>query len=257
LSPPDLALLARVQAQLRRGFASGSEVRTTDAFAVYLWLHGDVFYRTRALPLRRPQEGWAADIAAMLDVFAAAGRTPRLEVLEELWPDLPPALIAGGLVCELRARVLIRRGAAPPGAADGIVLLEPALGHAPLSAFIAAAEAAYGMAPREIPAAETELLARELEEGLTVVAAAFADGGPVAGASLIGIGAVAELAGVWAAPGWRGRGLAHAACARALGAFAARGGELAWLSAGDATAERLYRRLGFVPAGTQLNFVRP
>ena len=96
MSPPDLALLARLQAQLRRGLASGGEVRVTGAFAVYLWLHGDVFYRTRALPLRRPPRGWAAEVAAMVDVLRAAGRTPRLEILEELWPDLPPALLSAG-----------------------------------------------------------------------------------------------------------------------------------------------------------------
>jgi hypothetical protein len=47
------------------------------------------------------------------------------------------------------------------------------------------------------------------------------------------------------------------ACALLLGRFFAEGGEVAWLSAGDAASAGLYRTLGFRPCGTQLNYARP
>jgi predicted GNAT family acetyltransferase len=100
-------------------------------------------------------------------------------------------------------------------------------------------------------------MAREIASGTTMTAVCRIDGEPVAAASLIGVGAEAELAGVWTAPRHRRRGLAEAVCRRLLTGFAARGGELVWLSAGNATSERLYRRLGFEPVGTQLNYARP
>lgn len=251
-----MALLARIQRQLRRGFADGSEARPAGAFTVYVWPHSDVFYRTRALPVARPRATWAEDIDAMLAIFAAAGRTPRLEIVEELWPDLPPALRSAGLDCELRAPILVSRLSGPADDEDGAaMLLDASTSAAWLTRFIAAGEASYGMPPRQPPAGEVAQLAGELLRGTSILAACSEHGLPVAGASLIGVGAEAELAGVWTAPGHRRRGLATAACARVLARFTRRGGELAWLSAGDAGSERLYRRLGFVRAGTQLNMV--
>jgi predicted GNAT family acetyltransferase len=80
---------------------------------------------------------------------------------------------------------------------------------------------------------------------------------PVSGSSLIGPGPVAELAGVWTRPPWRRRGYARAVCRLLLERYFAAGGELAWLSAGDLASGALYRRLGFVPCGVQLNYVGP
>ena len=71
---------------------------------------------------------------------------------------------------------------------------------------------------------------------------------------MIRTGAVAELAGVWTLPGWRRCGLARACCRLLLDRFFATGGELAWLSVGDAAGAALYVGLGFRPCGTQLNY---
>jgi hypothetical protein len=255
---PDLALLARLQRQLRRGFATGSERHPTGAFTVYVWPHSDVFYRTRALPVARPRAGWREEIRAMLKPFAAVGRVPRLEIIEELWPDLPRALLDAGFACEMRAPILV----AEPGSAgedeDGVAaLLDASTPQERLAALIATAEATYGMPAREPPAGELAQLPRELRDGTTIAAACLDGGRFVAGASLIGVAEEAELAGVRSAPGHRRRGLAAAACRRVLARFARLGGELVWLSAGDEGSERLYRSLGFRHAGTQLNMVRP
>ena len=254
MSPPDLALLARIHGQLRDGLAAGATIRPVAAFALYLWPRDDTFYRSRALPVARPATAWRDDIASLSGAFAAASTPARLEFLDELWPDLAAALAAAGFHCEQAATVLARSTDVPvPPAAAAAVLLQAAAPH-DLAAFIVAAEAAHGFAPRPIPSEETAWLAADLARGRTMIAAVLADGRPVAGACLIGVGRVAELAAVWSAPAQRRRGLATAACSRLLTAFTARGGELVWLGTSDAMALRLYHRLGFVPVGTQLNF---
>ena len=92
--------------------------------------------------------------------------------------------------------------------------------------------------------------------GATLCAASLSDGRPVSGASLIGIGAEAELAGVWTSEDARRQGRAEAVCRALLGRYFGLGGELVWLSAGDGDSARLYRRLGFRPIGTQLNYAK-
>jgi predicted GNAT family acetyltransferase len=254
---PRLALLARLQRQVLRGFAQGSEIREGEAFRVHIWPTADPFYRNRALPRRRPR-AWPAAIAEMVQVFRAAERTPRLEFFEELWPDLPEALEHAGFACEMQAPVLAAE--APPDTAaptDGVTLLDAASPDALLRAYMRNAAAQFDM--RDGPDADQEArqLAREIAAGRTMAAACIEDGEPVAGGCLVGLGAEAELAGVWTASGHRRRGHALAVCKALLDRFLAGGGELVWLSAGGQGSERLYRRLGFLPVGTQLNYALP
>ena len=91
---------------------------------------------------------------------------------------------------------------------------------------------------------------------MTICAASLVGGRPVSGASLIGVATDAELAGVWTLTHARRQGRAEAVCRALLGHFFEQGGELAWLSAGGNHSERLYRRLGFIPVGTQLNYAK-
>jgi predicted GNAT family acetyltransferase len=52
---------------------------------------------------------------------------------------------------------------------------------------------------------------------------------------------------------YRRRGYAGVVIRALLDRFFTAGGEIAWLTPGDAGAERLYTNLGFVPTATQLN----
>ena len=90
------------------------------------------------------------------------------------------------------------------------------------------------MPPRDLDPREVTQMGRELASGTTMTTVCQIEGEAVAAASLIGVGAEAELAAVWTAPRYRRRGLAEAVCRRLLTSFAARGGELVWLSAGNA-----------------------
>lgn len=242
---------------MRRGFAQGGEARDGDGFRVHLWPEAAPFYRNRALPRRRPAS-WPAAIAEMVDIFRAAGRTPRLELIEELWPDLPAALEQAGLACEMRAPVLVAEALPDPDAdTDRVTLLDAATPETLLRAYMLGAATAFDMHDAMDAGNEARQLALEIAGQRTLAAARVEHGEPVAGACLVGLGAEAELAGVWVAADRRRRGHALAVCHALLCHFLAGGGELVWLSAGDEGSERLYRRLGFRTVGTQLNYALP
>lgn len=250
------ALLARLADQFAAAVADGSEVHDLPGFRVHLWREADPFYRNVAIPT-----GPACDlppaIGVMTALFEAHGRIPRLEFFAELWPGLAGALEAEGFTLERRSPVLVLDASRAPAPAAAPRLLDAGTPTALLGAFLAGVAAAFAE-PAMTPApGELDRFARGLREGGIAAAAVLTVAGePVSGASLIRTGPVAELAGVWTMPGWRRRGLARAVCASLLARFFATGGEIAWLSAGDAASEALYRSLGFLPCGTQLNYAR-
>jgi ribosomal protein S18 acetylase RimI-like enzyme len=250
-------LLRRLAGQVARGFAAGSEIHESSAFRVHIWRNGEVFYRNRALAVRRPAS-WAPAIDEMAAIFTAADRVPRLEFFEQLWPDLVPALERAGWVCEMRAPLLALEAAAfaaGPARAD-IALIRPGDPRSLVRDFIRAAELVFEMPESPEDGSEIDLMLHGLGSGVTLCAASLDGGRPVSGASLIGVGAEAELAAVWTRFEARRQGRAEAVCRALLGHFFSHGGEVAWLSAGDGAAERLYRRLGFAPVGTQLNYAK-
>jgi ribosomal protein S18 acetylase RimI-like enzyme len=254
-------LLRRFAEQFAVAVADGSEAREVPGFRVHLWPAADPFYRNVAIPVRAVGN-WRGAVAAMARVFEDRGRTPRLEFFAELWPDLAAALEADGFVLERRGEVMAcgRLDLAPPFAAPSAPRL--LAGDEPLprlAAFLAGAAEAFGEQAAVLASGELERFADGLRRGALAAAMVPADGevAPVSGATLIRAGGVAELAGVWTRAGWRRRGHARAVCALLLGRFFADGGEVAWLSAGDAASAGLYRGLGFRPCGTQLNYARP
>ena len=101
---------------------------------------------------------------------------------------------------------------------------------------------------------ELERLQEGLASGSLRSAAVFAGGVPVSGASLAGRGPVVELLGVWTSPTHRRQGLAHTACAQLLHRFFTDGGEVVWLTSASEAGHGLYRKLGFVPCGTHLDY---
>jgi ribosomal protein S18 acetylase RimI-like enzyme len=250
----DLALLQRLERQTHRGFGRGSAVHDTGAFRIYLWPRPEPFYRNRALPMAEPAR-WQPAIERLVAIFAHAGREPRLEFFAERWPTLPPALQAAGFVLESRAPALVL--ATPPADTQPAgEILGPGCPPALSATFLAGVQTVFGAPPPTDPG-ELVQLRRDLEQGVTIAAMLWLDRQPVAGASLIGVGAEAELAGVWTRPEHRRRGHAQAVCARLLRHFFGRGGELVWLSAGGEGSEGLYLKLGFGRVGTQLNYALP
>ena len=89
-----------------------------------------------------------------------------------------------------------------------------------------------------------------VRQGLTVWAAAWVDGRPVAGGMHQPVGSVTEVVGVATLPAFRRRGLGAAVTARLVEDARAGGAETVFLTAGDEEIARVYARLGFVRVGT-------
>ena len=254
MNGPPTALLPRLAAQFAAAVADGSAGFDTAGFRVHIWPTPDPFYRNVAIPVGpaciRPDA-----VAAMRAVFAAHGRAPTVEYFAELWPGLAAVLTAQGLELDARGEAMAM---APPvswaagtGAARLLTAADP---PEQAGAFLLGATRVFGQRAALLAPGELERFVAGLRRG-TLAAAELRQGeATVAGASLIGAGAVAELAGVWTLPDHRRRSHARACCQLLLERFFARGGELAWLSVHEPEAARLYVGLGFRPCGTQLNF---
>ncbi|MGW1052154.1 GNAT family N-acetyltransferase [Streptomyces sp. NPDC001118] len=81
-----------------------------------------------------------------------------------------------------------------------------------------------------------------------------APGGGCAGGALCSASAegTAELAGVGALPGYRGRGIAAAVTSTPAGTMFGRGAESVWLEYSGEGSRPVYERVGCRPCGTRL-----
>src|SRR5215475_2248832 len=112
-------LATRVAASMAAWFASDERV---GPFTAHFDAHSANAFRNYAVP-----DAGAAptplEIDALIALFEQRGRTPRLEYLPDIAPQVEPALVAAGFVVEYRSPVFgCRRGQATDlGAPDGIV----------------------------------------------------------------------------------------------------------------------------------------
>lgn len=251
-------LLRRLERQLHEALAEGSELFETGAFRLHVWRTPDPFYRNVAVPVA-PTTDWSASIQDLRELCAACRRRPRVEFFAELWPGLEAALAAGGFAVEAKAPVMVAQ--APPPAMEGgiphVQRLGPRTSRHVLQACLEAAAATFQEPAAMLTPGELERLAESLGSGGVRSAVVFVDGVPVSGASLAGRGPVAELLGVWTAPGHRRGGLARRVCADLLTDFFATSGEVVWLTATSEAGRSLYVQLGFVPCGTHLDYAEP
>lgn len=258
---------AAVEAQFLSAAARHAKIVETGAFRVHFRAAPDPFYRTVAVPTRRPID-WHSAICAMQTTFVTAGCQPQLEFLDERWPDLAPALDNAGLVRTGRREVMVTAG--PPaisGAGLPVHFLGPNASRMEAEAYLEAVHHAFAQSmDRQALQSEPTRLRAELAAGGCEVAAILApDGSYLAGASLIGIShcsagehrRVAELAGVWTAPCQRGRGLASRVAAALVGCFVGSADGLVWLAAETERNIALYARLGFQLIGWQSTYSAP
>jgi ribosomal protein S18 acetylase RimI-like enzyme len=258
---------AAIESQFLDAVARGAEIVETPAFRVHLWPRPGPFYRNVAVPTRRPAD-WRPAIAAMQAAFVDAGRVPRLEYLQDRWPDLGAALDVAGLVETGRLRVMVTReppATAPDGPPVQFMDMVPSRGH--LEAYLLAVQQAFEQPtdPQALAGEIAGLRAELAGGGCRIATIMAADGSFLAGASLIGIGQfgsgsgvrTAELAGVWTAVAQRGGGLATRVAAGLVDRFVAGGDALVWLAAETERTAALYARLGFQPIGWQRNYSAP
>lgn len=261
--PPDLALLARIQAQMRAVARRQYETVAVPPFTLFFHDRDPLPYFNYAIP-----DGPGAsscNLAGPLDrleaEFRSRDRVPRFEFVEACAPRLAEALEAHGFALENRAQLMVcPRGeerAAPAVSGLDLATLEAATALGEFTAFLDVQRRAFGLpAPRMPSDEEAQSLRETLGRGLAFLGRI--EGEPVATAMIQSPhDGLTELVGVATLEAFRRRGIAGFLSFVAVRAAFDRGSSLAFLSAADARAGRVYEAAGFSPAGHSLFYRRP
>ncbi|NML54860.1 GNAT family N-acetyltransferase [Streptomyces sp. R302] len=179
------------------------------------------------------------------------GLPEAFEWVAETAPALRAAVEASGLVVHEHPLMVLDGAPLPVPEPAGAAVRTLAADDPDLPAAVAAPYAAFGATPGPADAAR---VASRIASGLTVLAAAFdtTTGEALAGGQVQPVGDVAEVVGVGTRPEARRRGLGLAVTAELVARARAAGTEVVFLTASDATVERLYARLGFRTIATAL-----
>ncbi|MFI7212732.1 GNAT family N-acetyltransferase [Micromonospora maritima] len=195
----------------------------------------------------------AADVAALVAAFRAAGRKPRLEYVTSCAPGLEALLTGAGFVVEARHTYLlcVPGTLRTPPALDHVRLHEPAT-DTERAALVGAQNEAFGGDPVASGADVARLRRQQGAGGVAVMA--VTDGGTCAGGGGAAppAGGVSEVAGIAVRTPYRRRGLAGAITADVTRRLFDVGVEVAWLEASGADSWRVYERVGYRPAGGRL-----
>lgn len=194
-------------------------------------------------------------VQEMARVFEEHDRIPRMELFKELRPDLVATLIGEGFEIESELPTMVCTPATFVRQTSPNVEVEIMTPDSDLAPFMRVVDKSFGH-EEPISAERLEGMRQSLRKGSQWAAMAMIDGAPAAVASLVVSDSVAELAGVGTLPDSRRRGAASTVSTRLLEEFFQQG-DIAWLSAGDDTAQAVYERLGFKLIGVQVNISKP
>ena len=255
-APASLALLERIQAQMRTVARRQYEAVRVPPFTLFFHATDPLPYFNYAIP-DGPASG---DLTAPLDrleaEFHARRRVPRFEFVEACAPRLAAALEAHGFALESRPQLMVcPRGeerAAPAVSGLEVATLDTATALGEFVLFLEVQRRAFGLPSTRIPSDDEALSLREtLGDGFAFLARIA--GEPVATAMIQPPhGGLTELVGVSTLEAFRRRGIGGFLSFAAVRAAFDRGVSLAFLSAADARAGRVYEAAGFSPAGHSL-----
>ena len=215
----------------------------------------------------RPALGATAFVDA--DVQRVRARQRELGIPEtfewvaETTPALAPAAEAAGLAVTQHPLMVLREDTGPSptpacvevrlaSGLDDLALLNAIARVAFAAPGTAAGTAGLGdaLAVVERDPAALAFQNERLRAGRTVMAVALVEGQPVGIGSHQPVGPVTEVVGVAVLPAFRRRGIAAALTRRLVEDALERGLQTVFLSAGDETIGRVYRRIGFRHVGS-------
>jgi ribosomal protein S18 acetylase RimI-like enzyme len=253
---------ARFEDYQRRAAALAYGVVEQPPFVLFFHPRDPLRFFNYAHPLEPVGGDLNEPLALLKATFIARQRLPRFEFVEEYAPDLPAALCAAGFEEEGRYQLMVCTPATyrPALAVLGleIVLLTPDSQAADIRAYIEVQRRAYD---EDVPGPVSDDRVkdfRQRREGTGHAYLARLGGVPsCVGAYMSPLDGLTEIAGIGTLPEYRRRGLASALTARAAEDAFAGGVEIAFLTANDARAGRVYERIGFVPYATGLAYAVP
>jgi GNAT superfamily N-acetyltransferase len=239
-----MTLLQRVTKAISDADYANRHIIDQGPFRVLIDRKRSAVFVNYAVPLTEVQSP-AEDISALVATFHAEGRVPRIETPKIENPELEEQLHVAGfkLERELPLMACPKEGFVPfLGGPAEIRLLGPS---DDVRVYYETANRAFGV---QLPVGETPVIKGEAdkETGELHIAIAYLNGQPVGCACL---GPTCELSSVGVLQEFRRRGIAAAVSSSLLEAHF-RSRDLAWLTAEDEHAERLYTKLGFTKIGT-------
>jgi GNAT superfamily N-acetyltransferase len=219
------------------------DVVSIPSFNLFFNRHSTSEYISYARPSEPFDEDPAAAIAAVREAFESRSRTARWEWIDDLYPALAPALGRAGIAADVTPLMVVTPEEFQSLTAEGIELrrLTP---DEDLRPFVMAQRRAYQLEDEEPSEAEYGWIRSWMDRGGTLLAAMH-EGVPVAGGAHLPIAGVTEVAGIGTVPEMRGRGIGGAVTAALVQDAFDRGCDRVFLTAGDETACRVYRRVGF------------
>lgn len=246
-------LIDRIQSQLRASAAEAYDAVAIPPFTCFMNPDDPAPGYNYAIP----DEPLTGDPGAALDDLAAfyraRDRAPRFEFLEDYAPGLPAALAGRGYRLEMRSYLMTCTSAEatrPPSLSD--VIVRRFTDDSPLSDFQAlmtVQSRSFGPADAA-PASADDAESFQRRFAASAFFVAEMDGAIVSGGAFTPpADRVTELVGIATLPAYRRRGIAGLLTSRITAAAFDAGVDLAFLTAGDERAGRVYARVGYRPAG--------
>lgn len=189
----------------------------------------------------------AEDVRSLVAAFDSIGRMPRLEFFHDLYPSLRDTLAGAGFQTDLTAPIMTMSSSTWKRSKSLLRVTPAAPSDAPL--LLTVMNSAFGV--EEADTNDTRTVSA-LADGRYLGALGWDGDLPVAGGFAVGDNRVREIAGVATLASHRRQGYGASVINHLLDRFFEAGGEIAWLTPGDAGAQSLYTKLGFEPTGTQL-----
>jgi ribosomal protein S18 acetylase RimI-like enzyme len=258
----DAGLLERIEEHFDAAPRSAADVEEHGALTLFVSRIPWRFYGRPRLGLE--QDVGADDVAALRSRQRELGVREALEWVHETTPSLAGAARGAGLeVLQVPLLALASDDWSPPPAPAGVTLRMLAAGDPSLPAAQAVVELAFaaeGMEPGDVGPEARDLAAAQLgdlvflrdrlADGLTAMAVAEGDEGPLGAGSHQLAAGVAEVMGIGTLPAVRRRGIGAAVTGRLVADARERGADVVFLSAAGDDVARLYERLGFHRVGT-------
>lgn len=260
---PTQAEITRLQSYLRENARIQYDSVALPPFTLFIKPSDPFPYFNYAIP-DGPARGDLAEVLGALRVeFHARERIARFEFFEAFAPELPAALRDCGFVEESRdwSMTCTPGDLCCPQEVPGLTIttIGARSTDEDLRDFLTAQR--QGFDPQNTTPVTAEEVTRARDSFARSGAGAFLGrmNGAPAGASYYGrpIGGVSELAGIATLEAFRRRGIASLLTWHAAQAVFDAGVEVAFLTAEDARAGRVYERVGFQPFSTMLAYSEP
>ncbi len=254
-----MALIARLQAYLRFSAQQQYETVSVPFFTLFFHPTDALTYFNYAIPDEPSCGGLGASSSVLRDEFAARGRYPRIEFIQEFAPQLASALRAAGFVEEARQQLMVCTAEAYRPAPEVLGLTIAELTHTSVVSevqdYLNTQRRGFDAGSKKVATeGDAEQFLRMIGGGRAFVA--WLKGQPVGvGMYTAPFDGVTEVAGLATLEPFRRRGIATRLTALAVQRAMAQGAEVVCLTAADERVGRVYERVGFVGYATMLAYL--